>query len=624
MRWRPWLVLALVAVPFVSVDRAPACIRFKRPQGPVRPPGIPDPKDRPPPSQAPPVDTSGFVAARPTGLPPSQAGTWETWWLLNRVEFLPRRPVLPVVTSEDRARSVVTSMSPEGVRAKLWKPLLTLTRDRVSTVREAALLSLGRVASDDALRAEARATLLPALADRDAHVARAAALGLQYVADPAAEWVMARTACDPKTPSDVRGFLAITLATRGSGLATDVVRRLLANDPKAPEEVRAAAVLALGSVPSAEGRRLLERVYDDRKGSGTELRALAVEAIGRRGSFDEGRELLLRALGEKDVPVRRSAAIALGLLDCRPPVEREVAGLLAPYGPSTGTATPDDVLAEVARLRERAPDELDEAHARGVRDVVRGLVPVLRDDADAFAAGMAAISLGRIAAQSGCVLARMVLASDLRRDRNLVREYEILALAVARAPTAYDVAVDAVTRRGRQPTTRGAAIVALGILGDPRGTAVLRRVLEEEPHASLRGFAALGLGMIGDEVSQGPILSLLKTTKWAGALSDGAIGLALLGRERCAAQLVARLERTENDDALAHAVYALGLMKDRSQVDAILAVTGNASSTAVRGAAVAALGYVCSAEDFPIRHRMSRGFNYTLNQPLLDSYFFKL
>jgi HEAT repeat protein len=623
MRRRLWLWLVLAAAPLGAFDSASACIRFKRPDGPIRP-GLVDPKDRPP---KPPVpgdygEELGRTG-RPKGLPPAQAGTWETWWLLNRVEFLPRRPVLPVVTTEDRARSAPTPLSAESVRAKLWAPLLALAKDRVGSVREAALLTLARVASDESLRAEARPVLLSALRDRDEHVARAAALGLEYVADPAAEWVMAKTACDARAATDVRGFLALALAVRGSALTSDVLARLLAPEEKAPPDLEAAAVLALAYVPGTASRRVLEGLCADVKGRRADLRALAVESIGRRGSFDEGRDVLLRALRDRDVQVRRSAAIALGVLDCRRPVEREIAALLAPFDPTSGNAAPPAVLEEVARLRDRALDELDEAHARGVRDVVRGLAPVLKEDGDAFLAGMAAISLGRIAAQSGCVLPAMLLASDLRRDRSLVREYEVLGLAIARAPIAYDVALDAVTGRGRQPTTRGAGMVALGILGDPRAVLTLRMALENDPHASLRGLAGLGLGMIGDDVSLGSILSLLKTTKHPQALSDGALGLALLGRARCAAELARRLARTENEEALAHTVYALGLMKDRGLLDTLLTVS-RGESDVVRAAGIAALGYVCSAEEFPVRHRMSRGFNYTSHQPLLDTFFFKL
>jgi HEAT repeat protein len=654
MRLRAWLLPALLVTPlFLPVDGALACIRFKKPAGAI-PPGMRDPKDPPPPpDQPPPTTTPSDPAAPPAptnspstpstlGSPPptttpttggedkgpkktaTDYSTWETWWVLNRIEFFPHRYVTATVSTEGPTPKGATALSPEVVRNKLWKQLLVLKDDKQAFVREAALITIGRVASDEALRAEARTILLKALTDPNHLVARAAALGLFYVADESCVWDMARILDDPKAETDVRAFVAVTLtALKKHDLTGPRLQRLVKVDKQADFELKCAALMALGYVPGPESKRFLEEVYADKREYREELRAMAIESFGRRGSFEDGREILTKAMDDKEIHIRRSAVMALGILDYRTNAEREIAGLMAPYDAMNNAKVPADVQAKVDELKKVVGDQREAQH-KNVRDVVKKLIHALQHDNDSFVASMSAIGLGRIASQLDENLAIQALVNDLKKERNIVREYEIIALAIARAPQAYDIAADAVSGKNRQPTTQGAGMVALGILGDPRGVTVLHDVLDKSGHPMLRGTASLALGMIGDEKSGGPILSMLKTTKSPDSMAEGALGLALLGTKKGSDTLVKKLTETADGNVAAYTVYSLGLMKDRSKLDALLDIAINHGNFFVQSAGVAAIGYVSSAEDYPMRHLMSRGFNYMLNLQLLESYFYKL
>ena len=140
----------------------------------------------------------------------------------------------------------------------------------------------------------------------------------------------------------------------------------------------------------------------------------------------------------------------------------------------------------------------------------------------------------------------------------------------------------------------------------------------------IRGFAAIGMGLLGDEKSLQPIMSLLKTTKSPDAMSFGALGLALLGKKQGGDLLVKRLTETTNGDVAAFNVYGLGIMKDRTKLDQLIDISVNHGNFFVQSAAIAAIGYVSSAEDYPRRHTMARGFNYLLNLQLPENYFYKL
>ena len=654
MRIRSWLLPALLATPLVvPVDGALACLRFKKPGGSV-PPGLREPTDPPPPPPptttppAPPTTTPTDPGHSPPGAPttpnqpsapppvttsaptsgpdkPKKANddsTWETWWVLNRIEFFPHRYVHAVTTSEGPTVRGARALPPEVVRAKLWKPLMALKDDKQTFVREAALITIGRVASDESLKAEARKALLPVLKDPNHLVARAAALGLFYVADDEAIQPMLEVAKDPKADTDVRAFLTLTLTAMKSPLVGPLLMELVTPDKKADFEFAASALMALGFVPGPEIARTLKDVYESKRYR-DELRAEAVESFGRRGSFDDGADILAKAIDDRETQIRRSAAMALGVLDYRTDAERQIATLVEPYDTSTGAPLPADVQQKVAALQALIPAQR-EAHDKKVREIVKKLTHAVANDTDTFVAGMAAISLGRIAAQTENPLALKMLLADLKKERNVVREYEILALAIAKAPEAYDVCVEAIQGKGRQPTTRGAGMIGLGILGNPKGNDILRDVLENEGHPTLRGFAAIALGILGDDRSEKPILSMLKTTKSPDTMADGALGLALLGRKSGGDVLIKQLTATSDGNVAAYTVYSLGLMKDRSKLDALVDVAQNHSNFFVQSAAVAAIGYVSSAEDYPKRHLMARGFNYMLGLNLLENYFYKL
>jgi len=653
MRLRSWLLPALLATPLLfPFDSAVACLRFKKPGG-AAPPGLREPSDPPtppPPTSTPtPTPTPGATPTTPGGAPmgpttpspvgppttgnePPEAGerkkqanddsTWETWWALTRIEFFPHRFVKAVTSSEGPQMKGVQALAPAVVREKLWKPLLKLKDDKQVFVREAALITIGRVASDEGLREEARKILLVGIKDPNHLVARAAALGLFYVADDSCLLPMAKLAEDVKADADVRAFLALTLTAMKSDMAGPLLERLITHDKDAEFEVQAAALMALGYVDGAASARRLLDTYQDKKFR-NELRAIAVESFGRRGVFADGFKPLTDALDDRETQIRRSAAMAVGCLDYRTDAERAIAKLVEPYDTSTGAPLPADVTAQVEVLRKQVPAQR-EAMQKPVREIVKKLGHQLENDNDDFVSGMCAISLGRIAAQVDESFAIRVLERDLKKERNKVREYEILALCIAKAPSAYEIAREAVEGKNKQPTTIGAGLIGLGILGDARGNDVCRKVLEESSHPMIRGFAAIGMGLLGDEKSLQPIMSLLKTTKSPDAMSFGALGLALLGKKQGGDLLVKRLTETTNGDVAAFNVYGLGIMKDRTKLDQLIDISLNHDNFFVQSAAVAAIGYVSSAEDYPRRHTMARGFNYLLNLQLLENYFYKL
>jgi HEAT repeat protein len=659
---RSWLLPLVVALPLAWLgSTAEPCIRFKKPGGSVPPnlrepsdpapaPTPTEPSDPPPaPGDTPPTTPPGGApapttpSAPPPSAPPPTTGegpqrgkttvddtTWETWWELNRIEFFPRRWVSPVVTDDTGRRpSGPQHLSPDVVQSKLWPVLQKLVTDKQVFVQEAALITMGRVAATEAQRAEARETLFKAVSNKNHLIARAAALGLFYVADETSVRPMYTVASNEKTPEDVRAFLALTLTALKSPLAGELLKGL-ATHKDTPFELAAAAYMALGYNGTDNDPTVPEFLKDTYKNTKlrTEFRAEAVESFGRLGDFAQAHETLVHALkADKDEDVRRSAAIALGVLDYRTDAERKIASIKAPYEAYIGVPMSPADEGQIKALETVIPEQRKKMD-NDVREVVRALTEAMNRDSDGFVKRMATISLGRIAAQTPSPDAIRNLETMYKKAQQGAREFNLLALAIAKAPQTYDLAVEALTGKNQPPSTRSAGCIAFGILGDVRANDMLKKTAENDPHPYIRGYGALALGMVGGPGAGPTIQQMVKTSRSPVSRAYGMLGLALLGTNQGTDDIVAVLKTDEVRDGFvaSHMVYALGLTKDRrpSTFDALVAKAQDDSDMYVQAATIAAIGYLSTGEFYPQRHLMARGFNYLMTLDLIQNYFYKL
>jgi HEAT repeat protein len=654
------LVLALAGlVPLLLAE--PAAGRcppsFRGPGGAV-PPGLREPENAPPPTgEEPPPPTTETEAPPPTtGTTPTPSApattptppvsgpatpgagperrapsrdntTWETWWELNKIEFFPRRFVAPPISKEGPVSALPTPLDGAVVQEKIWPTLHKVAQESVLAVQEAAIITLARVAQTEEQKAVARELLTKAVVDHTHHGAHAAAIGLSYVADATSIHPLYLAAREEKVEDEVKAFVALTMTTIGHPMASTLLKQL--GDIRGGYfELVGAALMALGyNSVEQDGwiPEFLEQVYEDPKAR-TAYRALAVESFGRIGRVDLGAKILCRAMGDKESEVRRSAALALGVLDWRTDAEREIAAIKTPYEAWVDIALSAEDAAKIAALEAAVPAQRV-AMEKAVREAVKTLAVALEKDSDGFVRNMCAISLGRIARDTRYDAAVKVLEKDLAEDRLTIREFEILALAIAKASSAHAAAQAAITGKNRADTTRAAGCVALGLLGDPKADALLVETIAKDPHPFVRGYAALALGMIGSPGSADVILTLVQTTRTPTARAFGALGLGLLGTKQGSQVLIDLLGsgEMENPVVLSHVVYGLGLTKDRSGVDGLVKLAGDASvSTPIRRAAITAIGYLATGEFFPRRHLMSRGHNYMLGMQYIGSYFYTL
>lgn len=672
MKFRPWILPLALAIPLLMVGTdAWSCIRFKAPGGSV-PPGMREPEDPVPETKEPSDPTTGApedpttpspkapapttpsmpTPNQPTGQPvPSAPGTgrtapavdnstWETWWELNRIEFFPQRWVGAVVSPKEGelVRAGPQHVHPDVIGDRVWPALKKTVDAKHVFVQEATLITMGRVAANEQQRAEAREILVQKLSHRNHLIARSAALGLFYVADESTILPMYRVASDPKTEEDVRAFLALTMTNLKHPMAAGLLKQL-ADVNKGYYELVGSALMGLGYNGIEEDSSIPEFLYEvayKTKKARDKYRALAVESFGRIGSLEIGEEPLLKGLLDREVDVRRSAVMSLGILDYRTASERKIAEIKAPYAEFVGVRMTADHAAQVATLEAQVPAER-QAMVKTVKNIVKKLNDVMRKDSDVFVQRMAAVSMGRIYAQYPTDLIGRYLEDMIDKDRIGMREFALISMGIAGLPATADRAIEML--KNRNPSARGAACIAMGLVGNkdrenPLSDEIravidekLRWTVENDPHPFIRGYAAIGAGIVGSPKSAECVLTMVRTTKTPEARAYGALGLALLGTKKGSEDIIGFIKSSDqmrNGFVASHMVYALGLTKDRRQLDDLVTQALDDHDQYVQAATLAGIGYLCTAEFYPRRHLMARGYNYMLNMDFINTYFYKL
>ena len=466
--------------------------------------------------------------------------SWHNWWFLNR-------PTLLAELSYRVAGPAPPAQVPEKWRDDVRAELREQLESSVVPLASEAALALGR--GGDPRDAEVLGKI--AASDRRQQNLRrraALALGLLPVEDDQASalrtrdrlfGVLQEAVGNNDDRLELWGFAVYSLGLRGDMAALprlrDFVhrqrRRRDAEDLGTHREVMGAAVATLGLfrepllVPD-----LADMLHDDKGSVSLRQRkemigwfaAQALARIGDRSALPA----LCRAASDERVDVRRGALLALGAV-----------------------AGPADA------------------------DAIAVLVEALATDSDDPARGVAAVSLGRTAADA----APDALTSAYQSGSSEVRSYAALGLGLFARKTA-----DADVQRflleelaGSHDTYEmGALCIANGLAVNLPSAARLTDIAREEGEPTLRARAAFALG--------------------------------LLGMEGVPPQVLLELVRS-GDGFLRHeAALAPGLARRRDGVDALIGLVDSDESLPVRRSAAVALGRIAGAEAAPVLLKVLR------------------
>jgi HEAT repeat protein len=568
----------------------------------VTPPETPPDKGikNPKPGTPTPPDTGGAVPTPPSGpkaprKPPSSAPTpdgkgggrrsrgpglehWTAWWYFSRDRWLVRQPAGVVSGDSSPGRTAGTSRTNVAAgdaeapwRARARAALrLSLSSDDVEIFTGCAV-ALGK--AGDVRDAHPLLTVL-SRRYRNPQVRESLALGLGLLgpdargARPALEFIL----LDKRDSSRLRGFAGISLGLSGDAAALPALLRIAATASDKRDAV-AGAVLGLGLlgepmvIPD-----LVDMLQDKSTRDSRARRPFAATALGHLGG-DDAVKALLKAIGDRDKQVRRSAVLALG---------------------------------------ECAPAEHE--------STLKALTYLARDDRDRATRNFAMVTMGHVGGPTAVsMLARWFSTGD--RDE---RAYAALGLGIL-GRDANEEARASIGRllrpeflRRADPDLRGALAVAMGLLGDPKGADPLRRILSEKGQPDLRAHCAVALGLLKDRLSAEVLRAAASDATRPNLQREAAIALGLLGDATAAPLLAGVMRDSGTEYVRAGAALALGRIGGPVAAEALqeLLLDDDASGLS-RGQAAVGLGLVLDPHVPPALSRVSRGLNYRMSVPVV-------
>lgn len=403
-------------------------------------------------------------------------------------------------------------------------------------------------------------------------------MGLAHLDDAAAHAALHAVIRDARFPKEVRAIASAAYGLGGGGI--DGLR--LSDRPRATlahelgfymEESLAASVLGFGAMNCLE---TAERLAVEARASKSDyMRPHYYSALALAGELS-ATDLLVAATRDRNRFVREAAVASLG-------------GLLD----DTGRLTP-------VRISERALDSEELARCRKLAS--RTLIQLMNKSADHSMRSLAAIALGRIGGRANQKALRFVLAEE----HGQVRATAALALGISGARDAQDALMTLVSDTSEVDTVRGAAQIALGLLGDVGKSARsrLRSMLVKGNSPVLRSYACQALGLLDDAVSVPRLATLMASDCEIEVRLDASIALSLIGNRAALDAQRTLIQREKDADTQAAFVRTLGSHSSHAVTPLLVEMISEDQADQVRASALHALGHVVNPHAQPLHARL--------------------
>lgn len=499
---------------------------------------------------------------------PFDEGRWEFWWYFNRDRYVGLRPSLQKLAGQNPdVDEPFRPVTEEDRDATLLPRFVKALRDSDPAVRIATIHALAKTRDPDA-----RLYLFNALHDKEHLVRIQAILALgvwgNTVSLPRLEGILK----DGDRDLQERMYAAISIGLIGGPLAAESFKQVLAPKPflAFPPMVRAGLAYGVGLTRDAENAPLIRALLGDRAVEDHVVRSYLLLSLGKCGGASD-LPILLRALKDDETQLRRSGAIAIGVLQA---------------------------------------GEADDA-------AVAALANVAQSDADVMVKNFAYVAMGQI----GGAQAGLQLKADFARTTRAYKPFIALALGILGDPENVPLLLKELA--GASDTSyRAALAIALGLHRDNRAAPALRDAFSAAGEPVLRSHIALALGLVGDVDSIERLQKGFVGANDVELIPALATGLGLLGA-RTTASLLAKMSTGEKNEFVKQSLmFGLGLVGDRAALEPLATVLGNASQVAyVRAAAATALGLL--SDPHPVRAiaRASQDSNYTIVSNFLTEMF---
>lgn len=598
-----------------------------------------------------------------TGLSSGPEATdWSWWWTFNEDPYIDLRRRVQAGSSltgfEDfyigqGMRPQAASLSPGGalIQERVGPALAAaFDGDGSARLRAAALVALAKLHPGfEPAEGTPVSRALLGLQDSDRDVVRAAILALALVADTEAVLVLGELLEGGDAAARRLGRSSVpevfrVQAALGAGLAAfrsenEELRRylvhrlgrVLSEERFAAPDMHIACVTAIGLAPLRE----LPAPEEDHE---PDYEIGRGERVPPPSASRFGQVQLLTSILEDDkasefVRAHVPKALALLVREAREPLRRHVARtLLARLEYRKERRLVRYGLVEaLGVVGDADADELDLALRAALRKVVK--------DGDVLERHLALLSLAFVSSRPGRGLGEPLeglraeqvwLMKQFVQAKDRTRPWAALALGLqgyhARAAggTLFDSTGKGLRwtfERTRAASSAAAFALALGLRRDTQAIPLLLARLDEVKDDSERGRVAIGLGLVGAREAIEPLSEVVRESDYRPQLlHDAAVALALLGHSPVTDDLLETLVEAKSSAVRAAAVSAIGFVGDVRAVEPLIAILeGGEGTDALRTNAAEALGIVCEAETLPWSASFTNRMNYTARTETLLS-----
>lgn len=529
------------------------------------------------------------------------ASDWEVWWRLHRAHYTNLREhyhKAPATTgmfgdgetgvsrrpsSEDLAVNVVPALKKVAAAGGELGGTALMALARLQRPEDAAFITDGALQYAKTRNNPYRGLMLLAIGLAKTET------GIEALRAIVTDAPLGRVALGARTavPSSVRALAAVALGLSESEADVATLLGVLADDGSNNADLRAACVAALGQLGAQAGpmrkvqiRAKLVEAARDRTWSDPVLAAVPT-ALLRMGD-DLGLEALTPHLARfrKPTALRRSLVLAYGNQEA--PVTLRVVNMLI----ASAQRDPDGTTRRlaIAALGQRTPGldvETDDA-VKARRAIARFFVGALK--------GHYVKSVDRPWVYLGAALH----AREDTRQRERVQKALSKALLASGARDA-----------------RGAAAVALGLLGAGESRGDLRKVLGDVRDVNLRAHVAEALGLVRDRGARPDLMKLLRGNEHETVRLAAARGLAHTADRSVVEPLLRSLARSRSGPERAALTRLLGELGDVRALEGLVALAADeAQDDLNRVRAVAALGLIGESAAPTWTEAFKRGANH--------------
>lgn len=503
---------------------------------------------------------------------------WDYWWFLHQESLLRVRERLH--GPPDFVRM------PAHLLPRVVTTLELMLRDEGADVRAAAAMALAKSGRESAvpLLAELRA-------DPVVSVRQAALLGLGVIQDPSALGPLAEVLRDRQLERELRLTAAVGIGLLGSDEARSVLDAYLeaATFQALESDLQLGLAIAAGLLQDPQMVAPINALLHSTPSLRTTVRAALVLALGKSQDRSQ-RGRLLELLEDDDVLVRRSAAIAVGVL-------------------LEGTGDKDAAEQLGARLSGRGREKEPEAATSNFLTIALGRI-----------GGPEAIQqLGR---ESQPTRGRVIGLLPVSLSEASHGPFVALGMGLTRSGhSAISRFLQERFRKGGTQFSRAGIAIAMGLHGETSAAGILRTTLQKKKDPFLRTHVATALGMLGDTKSTRVLEQLVRDEEDRELVPAAAVALTLLdARESAQAILLERLEDRRSTGIRRTLLYALGQIGDDAVVVPVLQILEDPRQTAAtRAYAAAALGELLDPRPVRVLSRLTEHFNYVNHPELLST-----